>query len=146
MTEHVEERAEQLLAMTTRLIGLLDDEIEAVNARKLDASGANWDEKERLVHAWRLEVSRIKADPSQMAGLSPARKDALRTAARDLDERLQAHERALSAARTVTEGLVRSIAAEIAESRSAPAGYGAKGALAGGPKREASGLAVNAKA
>jgi hypothetical protein len=143
---HAEDRAEQLLAMTVRLTGLLDEEIAAVKARKLDSSSANWDEKERLVHAWRLEVSRIKADPAQMSGLSSGRKEALKVAARELEDRLQAHERALSAARTVTEGLVRSIAAEIAESRSAPAGYGSKGAPAGGSRREASGLAVDAKA
>lgn len=146
MTEHVEERAEQLLAMTVRLAGLVEEEIAAVKARKLDASSANWDEKERLVHAWRLEVARIKADPSQMSGLSQVRKEALRTASKNLEEQLQAHERALSAARTVTEGLVRSIAAEIAQSRSAPVGYGAKGAFSTAQAREASGLAVNAKA
>ena len=142
---HVEERAEQLLAMTQRLVKLLDEEVAALQARKLDASSAGWDEKEKLVHAWRLEVARIKADPGLMAGLSTARKEALRTAARQLEDRLEEHERALAAARTVTEGLVRSIAAEIAEARSGPAGYGAQGAATGGERREASGLAVNAK-
>ncbi len=144
--DFVEDRAEQLLAMTQRLVSLVDAEIEAVQARRLDASSVNWDEKEKLVHAWRLEVARIKADPKQMTGLSHTKKEALRSSARDLEDRLQAHERALAAARTVTEGLVRSIAAEIAESRSAPAGYGAKGAASGGQRREATGLTVNAKA
>ena len=142
---HVEERAGQLLAMTQRLVVLLDEEVAAVKTRRLDASSAAWDEKEKLVHAWRLEVSRIKADPGLMAGLSAPRKEALRAAARELEARLEEHERALAAARTVTEGLVRSIAAEIAEARSGPAGYGAGGAAAGGQRREASGLAVNAK-
>jgi hypothetical protein len=142
----VEDRAEQLLAMTQRLVGLVDEEIAAVKARKLDASSSNWDEKEKLVHAWRLEVARIKADPKQMTGLSPARKDALKASARDLEDRLQAHERALAAARTVTEGLVRSIAAEIAQSRAGPAGYGAKGAVPVNQHREATGLTLNAKA
>jgi hypothetical protein len=145
MLEHVEERADQLLAMTQRLVALLDQEISALQARKLDASSASWDEKEKLVHAWRLEVARVKADPGLMAGLSATRKDALRTAAKELEDRLVDHERALAAARTVTEGLVRSIAAEIAEARSGPAGYGAGGAATGGQRREASGLAVNAK-
>lgn len=145
MLEHVEERAEQLLAMTQRLVTLLDAEIAALQARKLDASSTGWDEKEKLVHAWRLEVSRIKADPALMKGLSQQRKEALRAAARALEDRLADHERALAAARTVTEGLVRSIAAEIAATRSAPAGYGAAGAATGGQRREASGLAVNAK-
>lgn len=145
-TNFVEDRAEQLLAMTRRLVSLVDEEIEAVKARRLDASSINWDEKEKLVHAWRLEVARIKADPKQMTGLSQTRKEALKASARDLEDRLQAHERALAAARIVTEGLVRSIAAEIADSRSAPAGYGAKGAAASGQRRDATGLTVNAKA
>lgn len=145
MQDLVDERAEQLLAMTRRLVSLLDEEVAALKARRLDANTASWDEKEKLVHAWRLEVSRIKADPGLMAGLSATRKDALRTAAKELEDRLEDHERALAAARTVTEGLVRSIAAEIAESRSAPAGYGAAGVATGGQRREASGLAVNAK-
>ena len=34
----VDDRAEQLLAMTRRLVVLVDEEIEAVQARKLDAS------------------------------------------------------------------------------------------------------------
>lgn len=142
----VDDRAEQLLAMTRRLVVLVDEEIEAVKARKLDASSVNWDEKEKLVHAWRLEVARIKADPEQMAGLSPVRKEALKASARDLEDRLQAHARALAAARTVTEGLVRSIAAEIAQSRAGPAGYSAKGAAPVSQRREATGLTVNAKA
>jgi hypothetical protein len=145
MQDLVDERAEQLLAMTQRLVSLLDEEVAALKARRLDASGAGWDEKEKLVHAWRLEVSRIKADPGLMAGVSEARKEALRIAARALEERLADHERALAAARTVTEGLVRSIAAEIAEARRGPAGYGAAGVVTGGQRREASGLAVNAK-
>jgi len=144
--DFVEDRAEQLLAMTQRLVLLVDEEIAAVKARKLDASSANWDEKEKLVHAWRLEVARIKADPKQMTGLSQTRKEALKASARDLEDKLQAHERALAAARGVTEGLVRSIAAEIAESRSVPVGYGAKGAVTSGQRREATGLTVNAKA
>ena len=68
MQDLVDERAEQLLAMTQRLVSLLDEEVAALKARRLDASGAGWDEKEKLVHAWRLEVSRIKADPGLMAG------------------------------------------------------------------------------
>jgi hypothetical protein len=141
-----EDRAEQLLAMTQRLISLVSEEVEAVKVRKLDASGANWEEKERLVHAWRLEVSRIKADPSQLAGIGAERKEALRAASRELEAQLEAHAMALGAARVVTEGLVRSIAQEIAAARSAPQGYGRAGIVTPGQRREASGLAVDAKA
>jgi hypothetical protein len=141
----VEERAEQLEAMTRRLIGLVSAEAASVRAHRLSAANADWDEKERLVHTWRIEVSRIKADPSLLAGLSQARKDQLRTLSRELETTLEAHAMALAASKSVTEGLVRSIASEIASVRAAPAGYGRSGASAE-PNRQASGLAVNAKA
>lgn len=144
-TIDVEDRAEQLDAMTRRLIGLVSSEAEAVQAHRLNAANADWDEKERLVHSWRLEVSRIKADPSLLAGLSQARKESLRAASKELDAKLEAHAMALAASKSVTEGLVRTIASEIAAVRAAPAGYGRSG-VNESANRQASGLAVNAKA
>lgn len=146
MTPDVEDRAEQLETMTRRLIGMVAAEADAVRAHRLNSDGADWDEKERLVHAWRIEVSRIKADPSLLAGLSPARKERLRAASRELETALSSHATALGAAKDVTEGLVRSIASELAAVRSAPAGYGRTGGISAAPNRQASGLAVNAKA
>jgi hypothetical protein len=70
----------------------------------------------------------------------------LREAASALEEKLEAHARALGAMKTVTEGLVRSIASEIASARSAPAAYGRHGNVNPAAKRDASGLAVDAKA
>ena len=141
----VEEHGEQLEAMTRRLIGLVTAEAAAVRAHRLSAANADWDEKERLVHAWRIEVSRIKADPTLLSGLSQMRKDQLRVSSRELETALEAHAMALAASKSVTEGLVRSIASEIASVRAAPAGYGRSGASAAA-NRQASGLAVNAKA
>ena len=142
----VEDRAEQLDVMTRRLIGLVTAEIEALKAHRLSQANADWDEKERLVHAWRIEVSRIKADPSLLAGLSTARKETLKAGAKELERVLEAHAHALAASKEVTEGLVRSIAAELASVRAAPAGYGRAGALNATPNRQASGLALDAKA
>ena len=141
----VEERGEQLEAMTRRLIGLVTAEAAAVQTHRLSAANADWDEKERLVHTWRIDVSRIKADPTLLSGLSQMRKDQLRVSSRELETALEAHAMALAASKSVTEGLVRSIASEIASVRAAPAGYGRSGASAAA-NRQASGLAVNAKA
>jgi ATP-dependent protease ClpP protease subunit len=128
----IDERAEQLDAMTRRLVRLI--------------ANADWDEKERLVHAWRLEVARIKANPALLAGISAARKASLKDASRELEAMLEAHAVALSASKAVTEGLVRSIAAEVAAVRSAPAGYGRTGSFNSNAPRQASGVALNAKA
>ena len=146
MTSDSVDRATQLLAMTQRLVTLMGEEVEAVKTRKLQGPSAEWDEKERLVHAWRIEVSKVKAEPGLLAGIPNDLKLSLRDAAKALEDGLEAHANALMATKTVTEGLVRSIAAEIASSRSAPAAYGRSGTVNAGARREASGLAVDAKA
>lgn len=146
MTSDSTDRATQLLAMTQRLVGLVAAEIEAMRSHKLQGPSAEWDEKERLVHAWRIEVSKVKAQPDLLAGISAELKINLREAAKSLEQGLEAHAQALLATKTVTEGLVRSIAAEIASSRSAPAAYGRTGTVNTTARREASGLAVDAKA
>lgn len=140
------DRADQLLAMTKRLITLVTAEIDAMKTKRLDGASADWDEKERLAHAWRLEVAYIKANPSALAGVEQDRKQALRESAKQLEQQLEAHARAIVAMKIVTEGLVRSIASEVATARSAPASYGRSGAVNTAAKREASGLAVDAKA
>ena len=146
MTSDSADRATQLLAMTQRLVSLVETEVEAVRTRKLQGPSAEWDEKERLVHAWRIEVSKVKAEPELLAGIPTDLKLRLRDAAKALEDGLEAHANALMATKTVTEGLVRSIAAEIASSRSAPAAYGRSGTVNPNSRREASGLAVDAKA
>lgn len=140
------DRATQLLAMTQRLVGLIEVEIEALKARRMLGTATDWDEKERLVHAWRIEVSKVKADPTLIGGIPDKLKADLRVAAKQLEDGLETHANALMATKTVTEGLVRSIANEIASSRSAPAAYGRSGTVNTSARREASGLAVDAKA
>lgn len=146
MTITPHERSEQLLAMTKRLTALVQAEITALEAHRLDGSSADWDEKERLAHSWRLEVAAIKQNPALLQGVTDDRKADLRSAAKELEDSLEAHARSLSAMKHVTEGLVRSIAAEIASARAAPAGYGRSGGVSQQASKAASGLAVDAKA
>ena len=54
--------------------------------------------------------------------------------------------RALEAMKSVTEGLVRAIADEVAATRRAPAAYGRSGAMQGARLDAAAGIALNAKA
>ena len=132
--------------MTRRLASLVTAEIAALDSRRLDGGTADWDEKERLAHTWRLEVAYIKQNPSALAGVPEATKAALREAARELETALDMHARSLAAMKHVTEGLVRSIAAEIASARSGPAAYGRGGIVNPQTRNEASGLTVDAKA
>lgn len=140
------ERADQLLAMTERLHTLVSSEIEAIKGRRLDGASADFEEKERLCHAWRLEVARIKQDPGAIAGIDEGRKTALKAAAQRLEAALEGHAYAVAAMKEVTEGIVRAIAGELASQRAAPTGYGRSGQVNQGPQRDASGLALDAKA
>lgn len=140
-----DDRADQLIAMATRLNDLIRLEVAALKANRLDGATVNADEKERLAHAWRLEVARIKQDPSLLKGLDAGRKAALRDVSKALEELIDGHARALEAMKTVTEGLVKAIATEVSASRKAPAGYGASGALGRPGSSGATGVAVNAR-
>lgn len=139
------DRADQMTAMAVRLGDLIRMEIEALKAHRLDGASAHAEEKERLAHAWRLEVARIKQDPSQLKGLDPARKAALRDASKALETLIEGHARSLEAMKTVTEGLVKAIATEVAQARKGPAGYGANGAVGRPSSAGATGVALNAR-
>lgn len=140
------ERADQLLVITERLNTLIVGEIQALKMRRLDGASADYEEKERLCHAWRLEVGRIKADPRLLAGIDEGRKAALREAAKRLEAALEGHAMAVAAMKEVTEGIVRAIVGEVASQRAAPPAYGRSGQVSNGPQRDSSGLAVDAKA
>lgn len=139
------DRAEQLIAVTERLTVLIEAEIVALKARRLNGASADWDEKERLAHAYRLEVAHIKNNPAALAGLDADRKEQLRQATRKFENAVEIHAAALTAMKQVSEGLVRAIAGEVAASRAAPPAYGRSGVISEGAKPDSSGLAVNAR-
>lgn len=143
---NADERADQMTAMADRIGDLVDAEVAAMKANRLDGADFNAEEKERLVHAWRLEVERVREHPALLSGADKARKEKLAQASVDLADKLEAHAAALAARKTVTEGLVESIAAEVARVKKAPDGYGANGAARTNGPSHAGGVAVDAKA
>ena len=140
------DRADQLLGVVERLDHLMKAEITALSEGRLDASSSDWQEKEKLAHAYRLEIARIQQDPSLIMGIDTALKDKLMGAIGQFQETLGTHASAINGMKSVTEGLVRAISEEIAEVRSAPAGYGAAGLTSTRPREGASGIAANLKA
>ena len=139
----IEDRLEQLAEVTRRLIELMRAETVALKSRSLDASSKEWDEKERLAHTYRLEMSDLSRNPEQLTKAPQALRKQLFELTHQFQSVLAEHEKALSAMRQVTEGLVESIAREVANENSGPRGYGAQGKAG---EVRASGIAVNAKA
>ena len=127
----IDTRLDQLIALTRRLSELMLNETADLKARQLDASSKDWEEKESLAHAYRMEMMALAKAPDLLVTASaPLRKTLFDTIRRFMRE--------------VTEGLVESIAREVASVTSGPRGYGATGQQSG--KTRASGIAVNARA
>ncbi len=127
-----EDRVEQLLALTERLTALLQSETAAFEARRPHEAAATVDESARLANVYRHESARVRREPSLIGEASPEARMRLVEATVRFDAVLQRHERALLAAKTITEGIVRAVAEEIASTRVSPAAYGPGAKSSGG--------------
>ncbi|MET0293413.1 MAG: flagellar basal body protein [Phenylobacterium sp.] len=118
------DRVTQLVILTERLTALLAEECRAFEARRPQDAAANVEETQRLANLYRHESARVRSDPGMIGGAPAAARQKLITATEAFDAVLARHARALDAARTVTEGLVRAIAEEVAGQRTAASPYG----------------------
>jgi hypothetical protein len=127
------ERADQLILLTERLTELVAQSAQAFEARRpQDASGLVG-ETGRLANLYRHESTRIRGNPRVLAGLGLTQRTRLVRATEAFDAVLARQARAVEAAKTVTEGLVRTIAEEVASRRQKGASYGANATTATAP-------------
>ena len=126
------DRVEQLIVLTERLTELIALEAAAFEARRPHEAAKYIDETSRLANIYRHESARVRADPSLVKNVPPAQRTALMRATEAFDAVLARQGRAIEAARTITEGLVRAIADEVSAQRSETVGYGANGARGAG--------------
>ncbi|HVY34706.1 MAG TPA: flagellar basal body protein [Caulobacteraceae bacterium] len=136
-------RMAQLITLTERLTGLIADQVKAFEARRPQDAALDAAETGRLANLYRHESLRVQTQPELLAGAPPELRARLIAATRAFDAVLARHGRAVEAAKTITEGLVRAIAEEIARQRGAVAGYGPKAVQS---TRPATSLALNRRA
>lgn len=67
----IDDRLEQLISLTKRLVDLMTTETLALKARTLDASSRDWSEKEQLAHTYRLEMTELSRKPDMIVKASP---------------------------------------------------------------------------
>ena len=126
------DRVEQLTILTERLTELVAAQAQAFEQHRPQDAADLLDETSRLANLYRHESGRVRADPGLVEGaLADARAQLVR-ATEGFDAVLARQGRALDAARTVTEGLVRCIAEEVASQRAQSATYGESGAAGAG--------------
>ena len=131
----VHDRVLQLTTLTETLTGRLSAEAAAFEARRSLGEPADLEETARLANLYRHECARVKLDPGLIAGAEPHARRRLAEVTRDFEAVLSRHAHALQAAKTLTEGLVRAVAQEVAAARPPAAGYGASGHAATGDAR-----------
>ena len=121
------DRVEQLIILTERLTELIAEQALAFEQRRPQDAATLLDETSRLANLYRHESSRVRADPQMVEGASVKLRARLVRATEGFDAVLARQGRAIEAARTVTEGLVRCIADEVAAQRTQGSTYGASG-------------------
>jgi hypothetical protein len=129
LVDDAKDRVEQLLLISERLTTLIDAETQRIEMRQPPLDGAEAEEKTRLANAYRLELARVKHDPSLIEGAPPVLLGQLRETTVTLHEKLAAHETALNAVKLIAEGLVHAMAEEVVRQRGGDANYGAKGEI-----------------
>ena len=126
------DHVDQLIALTERLTALLAEQTRLFEARRPQDAAAVTARSAEMATLYRREAARLRADPRLIAGAAEARRRRLVEATRAFEAVLARHGRSVEAAKTVTEGLIRAIAQDVARRRAPAAGYGPRArALAG---------------
>ncbi len=123
-----QDRVEQLIVLTERLTQLMVEQALAFEGRRPQDAADGLEETQRLANLYRHESSRVRADPALIGGVPNELRGRLVRATEAFDAVLARQGRALNAAKTVTEGLVRAIADEVSVQRGKGNAYGADGA------------------
>ncbi|WP_395671454.1 flagellar basal body protein [Phenylobacterium sp.] len=141
--EDAEDRVGQLIVLTERLTELIAAQCQAFENRRPQDAAAQMDETSRLANLYRHESTRVRADPDLVAGAAREQRLRLVRATEAFDAVLARQGRAIVAAKTVTEGLVRAIAEEVAGQRHQAAGYGPGARMTGQAAHTATAITLN---
>src|SRR5436190_15361739 len=138
------ERVEQLIGLTERLTELIGQECQAFEQRKPHEVALTLEETSKLANLYRHESLKLRNNVALVQAAPLAKRMRLMRATEAFDAVLARHGRALEAAKTVTEGLVRAVAQEVAASRATGVGYG--GSAAGASAGPAKAMTLNKRA
>ena len=128
-------RIRQLIDLTERLTASLGAEARAFEAHRPQDAAATLAGTQDLANAYRRESAQIKANPAVLAGAPASDRAALIKVTEAFEAILTRHSRAIEAARIISEGLVKTIAAEVASQRGSPSAYGSSGRANAGDGR-----------
>lgn len=115
---------EAMLELTERLNHLLAEQARAFEEHRPHDAAAGLPEITRLTNTYRAACAFARLQPKLFEAASPALRQRLIRATEAFEAVLQRQGRALAASKTITEGLVKAIADEIAAHRNVGRAYG----------------------
>ena len=128
-------RVRQLIDLTERLTASLGAEAKAFEAHRPQDAAATLAGTQDLANAYRRESAQVKARPDVLAAAPAGDRATLIRVTEAFEAVLSRHSRAIEAARIISEGLVKTIAAEVAAQRGSPSAYGSSGQANAGDGR-----------
>ena len=134
-TELSQARVRQLTALTLRLTERLEAETLAFADGRPQDVASGLAETQEMANLYRRDSAHVKANPALLSSAPLDDRKTLIDATRDFDAVLTRHGRAVDAARQISEGLVRTIAAEVTAARTPASAYAADGRAALGDGR-----------
>jgi hypothetical protein len=127
--------ARHLTDLTQRLTDRLETETRAFSERRPQDIVSGLGETQDLANQYRRESAQVKANPAILAAAPASERMTLIKATERFNTVLAKHARAVEAARVISEGLVQTIAGEVAAARAMGTGYGATGRAPAGDGR-----------
>jgi len=115
---------EAIITLTEKLTGLLAEQARAFEQHRPQDAARGIDEVSRLTNVYRTASAHVRAQPKLIEDAPDLLRRRLLRATEAFDAVLQRQGRALAASKTVTEGLVKAIAEEIATKRGVGRAYG----------------------
>jgi hypothetical protein len=120
----------ELLSVTSRLISVLEREVEMLRGMKPSEMQALQHDKIVLTAAYEAAVRELNADAAGLEAIGPAVRAELRETTERFHACLAANEKALRAAREATDKLLKHIVAEAERQRGSANAYAARGGKA----------------
>jgi hypothetical protein len=122
-------RVEALTILTERVTLAIAAQAQCFEAHRPQDAAAQMDTVAQLANLYRRESAEVRANPGLISAAPLEARAKLTRATEAFDAVLARHGRALSAVKTITEGIVKAVAEEVAVQRGATSGYGQKGAV-----------------
>lgn len=121
------DKADELIALTTKLAVLIEQDIATLKGNRPSALAQNEGDRAVLLAHYGKAVSAFKAAP--MTNVAADLKQRLKTATERLHKGMKEQQRLLTRFRHVTEGLVKAVA-DAVTARETPTAYGKTGTYA----------------